>query len=231
MGRWETRFTCTKLRASWTIICCVNVVWAAFLWFRRKHDHPALFWFFAVYAISDTTMFVLDRSNGGLGLIGLPLPAWKVVGTALWLSWYANIAVVALTISRGRFRAWWLVCFALPLAFVSCAELLGMDPVARRKLAHWMYEPMVLACGLSALIRYTWPKWRAGKLLLDIKATYLVIAVAITMAMLTMKMLIMLNGSYQVHRDLSHAVFYALMTVTVFIYFALPRFRSWLLRT
>lgn len=219
------------MRASWSIIACINAAFVASLLVTRRKDHPALLPFFATYLLTDTFMFLADgRPNGGLGVIPLPHPVWVAVGTACWLSWFAVIPITALTLLRGKFNPLWLFYFGLPLVLISCSELLGQTCATRRMIAHWAYEPAVLTCGAFALFRYLYRDGRTGKLISDTKGFYLATAVLFTLAMMMLKVLLLLDSRLNYHRVASHGIYYTLMAFIVFTKIALPRYRRWLVR-
>lgn len=215
------------MQVSWAAITFLNVSWAIYLWFRRKHDHPWLFRFYCISAVIDGSFFLMDSPrSGGLNLFPLYAynrHAWIFFACMTWLAWYYLPALISVKLMRGRIGWRVTVPVLLGALLVSSAEILRASTLFRRQLMHYLFQPLLVIMTMVCLLIYIIRQIKLGEV-----PDFLAFAMAATIVPLVGKILFLLNDQLLIsNRIPSHVYHYLHLSVIFLMYHMTPRIRRW----
>jgi hypothetical protein len=215
------------VQASWAAITALNVSWAIYLWFRRRHDHPWLWRFYGISAAIDGSFFLMDSpASGGLNLFPLyaySRPIWIALATFCWMAWYWMPALLSVKLMRERVGWRVAVPILLSVLLVSCSEILGASTMFRRQLMHYILEPILVIITMACLLVYIIRQIKLGEI-----PDFLAFAMAATIVPLVGKILFLLNDQLLIsNRTPAHVYHYLHLGIIILMYHITPRFRRW----
>lgn len=216
---------------SWSIILVLNFLWVTFLYTQRDYDHPWLFPFFLVSTSTDFFGWLLSpKTVGGVALLSPSLLghlSWATLLSLCWLSWFVLVFFASLKLEHHKVGNKWLiigVCGSVLL--VSLLQGLPFfETVYRRGMSRFLLEPFLLLASLYLVARHCVHRMRSG---LDLD--YFVYVVATSIFCLGLKLVVMLDSSLVLIRQMSQAYYYVHLFALVAAYFVNRRVTKWLLQ-